>query len=323
MNIINNSLYKTNTFLYILLFLWIQPCFAQEQKPEQVYVGIYLNQITSISLKDNQFVADFYIWFRWKDKNLNPLESFDVVNGHIESKEGLYQDKVNGFNYGVCRVVATIKKFWDISRFPLDNHTLTIEIEDNENEEFKLKYIPDTENSRIDPQVQVPGWSVGKTNAMVSAHTYKTNYGDISLPTNNASIYSRFIFSVDIIRPGYGYFFKLLFTVFIAALVALIALFIKPTDLDPRFGLGAGALFAAVASQVVIASLLPDTNIITLTDKLHIVSIFFIFLSIAESIVSLRLFTSGKEESSRRLDRICFYIFLVVYAILNLLIIFS
>ncbi|MEO0228066.1 MAG: hypothetical protein ABIL70_08480, partial [candidate division WOR-3 bacterium] len=112
-------------------------------------------------------------------------------------------------------------------------------------------------------------------------------------------------------------------TVFIAALVALIALFIKPTDLDPRFGLGAGALFAAVASQVVIASLLPDTNIMTLTDKLHIISIFFIFLSIAESIVSLKLFTSGKEDTSRRLDRICFYIFLVVYAILNLLIIFS
>ncbi|MEO0185337.1 MAG: hypothetical protein ABIL20_06020 [candidate division WOR-3 bacterium] len=325
MNIIKNFLIKANTFPYMLMLVLLcaQTSLSQEQRPEQVYVGIYLNQITSMSLKDNQYVADFYIWFRWKDKDLNPLESFDVVNGHIESKEGVYHDKVNGFNYGACRVIATIKKFWDISRFPLDNHTLTIEIEDNDNEEFKLKYVPDTENSGTDPQVQVPGWKLGTTNAIVSAHTYKTNYGDISLPTNNASIYSRFIFSVNIIRPGYGYFFKLFFTVFVAALVALIALFIKPTDLDPRFGLGAGALFAAVASEVVIASLLPDTNIMTLTDKLHIISIFFIFLSIAESIVSLKLFASGKEEASRRLDRICFYIFLVVYVVLNLAIIFS
>ncbi len=324
MNIIKNSLIKVKSLPYILILVLLcaQTSLSEEQRPEHVYVGIYLNQITTISLKDNQFIADFYIWFRWKDKDLNPLASFDVVNGHIESREGVYQNKLNGFNYGVCRVVATIKKFWDISRFPLDNHTLTIEIEDNDNEEFKLKYIPDTENCGIDPQVQVPGWKVETTYARVSAHTYKTNYGDISLPTNNASIYSRFIFSINIIRPGYGYFFKLFFTVFVAALVALIALFIKPTDLDPRFGLGAGALFAAVASEVVIASLLPDTNIMTLTDKLHIVSIFFIFLTIAESIVSLRLFTSGKEELSKRLDRICFYVFLAVYGVLNLAIIF-
>lgn len=306
--------------LAILFFL--QTNFAQEQEPKIVYTGIYLNQITSLSLKDNQYTADFYIWFRWKDKNINPLESFDVVNGHIESKEGIYEDIVQGSNYGVCRVVATIKKFWDISRFPLDNHTLTIEIEDNDNEESKLKYAPDTENSGIDLQVQVPGWKIDTVNVNVVSHTYKTNYGDISLPTNNESIYSRFIFSLNIVRPGYGYFFKLFFTVFVAAIVALIALFIKPTDLDPRFGLGAGALFAAVASEVVIASLLPDTNIITLTDKLHIISIFFIFLSIGESIISLRLFASGKEKTSQNLDRFCFCIFIVAYFILNLIFLF-
>lgn len=301
----------------ILLFL--KTNFADEQATEIVYTGIYLNQITSLSLKDSQFTADFYIWFRWKDKNINPLESFDVVNGHIESKEGVYEDIVQDFNYRVCRVVATIKKFWDISRFPLDNHTLTIEIEDNDNEESKLKYVSDIENSGVDPQVQVPGWKIDTVNVNVVSHTYKTNYGDISLPTNNESIYSRFVFSLSIVRPGYGYFFKLFFTVFVAAIVALIALFIKPTDLDPRFGLGAGALFAAVASEVVIASLLPDTNIITLTDKLHIISIFFIFLSIGESIISLRLFTSGKEKASQNLDRICFCIFIVAYLILNLI----
>lgn len=311
------SLKITPATLAILFFLKIN--FAQEQEPKIVYTGIYLNQITSLSLKDNQFTADFYIWFRWKDKNINPLESFDVVNGHIESKEGIYEDIVQGSNYGVCRVVATIKKFWDISRFPLDNHTLTIEIEDNDNEESKLKYAPDTENSGINPQVQVPGWKIETVNINVVSNTYKTNYGDISLPTNNESTYSRSIFSVNIVRPDYGYFFKLFFTVFVAALVALIALFIKPTDLDPRFGLGAGALFAAVASEVVIASLLPDTNIITLTDKLHIISIFFIFLSIGESIISLRLFTSGKEKTSQNLDRICFCIFIVAYLILNLI----
>lgn len=296
--------------------LWLvaaAPVMAQEAPPEEVYVGTYLNQIFDVSLKDNKFCADFYIWFRWKSDAIDPFESFEVVNGRVESKTGEYTDEIEGYHYASCRVIATISKFWDITRFPLDNHTLTIEIEDTDNEEFKLRYLSDVENCGFNPGVRVPGWEVDRMGVSVVPHTYTTNYGDISLPTNAQSIYSRFIFALDIIRPGYGYFIKSFFTVFVAALVALVALFIKPIDLDPRFGLGAGALFAAVASEVVIASMLPDTSIITLADRLHIIAITFVFLSIAESIVALRLYEKGQETQSHRLDRISFYVCLVLF----------
>lgn len=300
------------------------PLRAQADKTEpvkqvSVYVGAYVNQIYAVSLRDNQFSVDFYVWFRWQGDDIKPLESFEVVNGRVESKEGEYTDKVAGFNYASCRVVATMTKFWDVSKFPLDDHILTIEIEDNDNEEFKLKYIPDTENCGMNPQVQVPGWRVSKSWCNVIANPYKTNYGDISLPTGNESIYSRFIYSISIVRPGLGYFLKLFFGVFIAALISFLSFFIKPTDLDPRFGLGVGAIFAAVASEYVIASSLPDTNIITMADKLHIIAFSFIFLSIAESVISLRLFTTEKEAASKLLDRVGFISFLVLYIILSLL----
>ncbi len=315
----HNHLLGKASGLFFLLLIILSTALAQNiaEKPTDVYVGIYLNQIFDVSLKDNRFSADFYIWFRWLDGEINPLETFEVVNGRVDAKEGEYQDKVKGYNYASCRVVATITKFWDVARFPLDNHTLTIEIEDSENEEFKLKYLPDTENCGINPGVQVPGWAVAKTLVSTIPHTYKTNYGDISLPTNSESVYARFIYALDLVRPGLGYFVKSFFTVFMATIIALIALFIKPTDLDPRFGLGAGALFAAVASEVVIASSLPETSILTLVDKLHIIAIFFIFITIAESIISLRLFTTGREEMSRSLDRICFYGFLAFYLALS------
>ncbi len=292
-----------------------------EQKPASVYIGVYVNQIYDVSLKENRFNVDFWLWFRWLEDNINPLESFEVVNGRIETKEGVYEDTVQGFNYAACRVNATITKFWDISEFPLDNHVLTIEIEDNENEDFKLTYIPDQENCGVNPGVQVPGWKFQKAWSEVTVHGYATNYGDISLPTNNKSCYSRFIYSLKVIRPGPGYFFKLFFGVFIAALIAFLVFFIKPTDLDPRFGLGVGAIFAAVASEYVIASSLPETNILTLADKLHIVAFAFIFLSIAQSILSLRLFTNGREKASRLLDRLSFPVFLFLYLMLSLLLI--
>ncbi|MBI4412582.1 MAG: hypothetical protein HY541_08875 [Deltaproteobacteria bacterium] len=297
---------------------------AQEEvKQKEVYAGVYVNQIYASSLKDNQFSVDFWIWFRWKGDGIKPAESFDLVNGRIESRESLYEDTLSGLHYAAVRVNATMTKFWDIRRFPLDNHVLTVEIEDNENEEYKLKYIPDVENSAVDPGVQVPGWRLGKTWPAVHSHGYKTNYGDISLPTGNESVYSRFIYAMEIIRPGYGYFLKLFLSVFIATLISFLAFAIKPTDLDPRFGLGIGAIFAAVASEYVITSSLPDTNLITMADKLHILAIVFIFLSLLESTISLIFFGKGKEKISRRLDTWSLIVFLAVYITLNATVIFG
>ncbi|HEX7320393.1 MAG TPA: hypothetical protein VF399_08565 [bacterium] len=290
-------------------------------KPVDVYVGVYVNQIFDVSLKDNKFSVDFYVWFRWIGDSVNPVESFEVVNGRMDSKNGVYEDEIKGYQYASCRVVATMTKFWDISKFPLDDHIMTIEIEDNENEDFKLTYIPDTGNCGINPQVEVPGWKVSTASASVVGHSYQTNYGDISLPSNNESVYSRFIYSIAVVRPGYGYFFKLFFGVFIAAMIAFLTFFIKPTDLDPRFGLGVGAIFAAVASEYVIASALPDTNLITMADKLHILAFIFIFLSIAESVLSLRLFSTDREGLSKNLDKTCFIVFMAVYIILSFLLI--
>lgn len=136
--------------IVLCIFLsMLSPVFvhAQETLPAQVYIGLYMNQIYDISLRDNKFSADFYIWFRWKGDNINPLESFEVVNGRTESIDAVYEEVIEGYNYASCRVVAIITKFWDVTDFPLDDHVLTIEIEDTDNESFKLHYIADRENS--------------------------------------------------------------------------------------------------------------------------------------------------------------------------------
>ncbi len=311
-------------FVVFTLFLLL-PNLGRTQPaadPALVHVGVYINRINDMSLRDNRFVSDFYIWFRWQDKDLKPYESFEIANGHMDSRETIYQDVVEGFQYAVVRVTATITKYWDIRHFPLDNHVLTLEIEDSQNEDFKFKYIADADNSTISPDVQVPGWDVGASQNQVMGHEYKTNYGDISLPSGNASSYSRYVFSVNLNRPGYGYFNKLFLSLFLATLISFLAFAIKPTDLDPRFGLGIGAIFAVAASQYVVASSLPDSNIMTMADALHILSITFIFLSLVESTISLKLATGPRPELSQKLDRISLVLFILTYITFILIIVF-
>src|SRR4029077_20029373 len=100
--------------------------------------------------------------------------------------------------------------------------------------------------------------------------------------------------------------------------IALLALFTKPTDFDPRFGLGVGALFAGVANSYVTSSLVPDTGTMPLADVVNGVGLAVILVSLQQSTISLYLFDRRNDEPlSRRFDRNSFWIFLVGYIALN------
>lgn len=313
--------------VWIGVSLAVSSVMAQEESspaaPEQVHVGVYVNQVPALRLKENEFVVDFWVWFRWKSDELDPMAHFELVNGRIDSQSEPYRSELpDGLHYAAARVTATITKFWDISHFPLDDHVLEIAIEDPDNEEFKVRYVADEQNSSIGPDVQVPGWTPRAGRPRVESQAYQTNYGDTSLPSGNESVYSRFVYPIPIERTGYGYFLKLFFGLFVATAIAFTSFFIKPTDLDPRFGLGIGAVFAAVASEYVVTSSLPDTNLLTMADKLHLLAFGFIFLSIVESTYSVYLFSSGdpaKVRRSIRLDRASFGVMSVCYITLSTL----
>lgn len=270
-----------------------------------VTVGVYVNQIHEFSLKDNSFTVDFYVWFRWKNPELKPYETFSVVDGRIESKtEPALKDLPDGSKHAYARVVATVTRFFDIHAYPLDNHQLAVVIEEENDEVHLVRYVADAVNSAASPSILLPGWKFERLSTVAGEASYHSNFGDTSLPTGNESKYARLTTAVAFTRTGLTFYVKLFFALWACVLLATLAYFIKPSDVDPRFGVGVGALFGAIASQYVVASSLPDTNVITLADKMHLVAFFFIILSVTQSTYSLWLFESERVAASQRLDRV-------------------
>ncbi len=68
----------------------------QAAAARKIHVGVYVKQIQGISLKDSLATVDFHVWFRWTGEGLKPLESFDLVNGRIDSKQSIYEADING-----------------------------------------------------------------------------------------------------------------------------------------------------------------------------------------------------------------------------------
>ena len=58
---------------------------------DPVKVGVYVQDIQNLDLKTHTYAVDAYIWFIWKNVNLDPSESFEFMNssdvwGHTKTK---------------------------------------------------------------------------------------------------------------------------------------------------------------------------------------------------------------------------------------------
>ncbi|CAN5680002.1 hypothetical protein BH20ACI3_BH20ACI3_11030 [soil metagenome] len=292
---------------------------SAEANPVRAQVGIYIDRIIDLSVKEARWTVDFYLWFRWNGTGVDPSENFQIVDGTIESKEKADEYTSGGERYVLYRVVARITKFFDVSRFPRDDHVLTINIESPASERRELLFVADKESSGVSSRVRIPGYSTYQEGVLEKPHAYRSTHGDPRLAAGTEKVQSQFRIGVWIHRQGSGFYLKMFVALFAAVGVAMLAFFIKPTDVDPRFGLGVGALGAVIVNTYVTSSLVPDTGVITLADIVNHVGILTIFLSLLQSAISLYLYEKrGKKTLSRLFDQVSFVVFLAGYLVINL-----
>lgn len=283
-----------------------------------VSAGAYILRLSNVSPVNGTFEVDMWLWFRWQGADVRPDLSFELANGVITARSDSQVEDDLGVNYATVRVQATIFHDFDVRRYPLDNHVISIDLEDAELNNAQLTYTVD-EGIALDPSVRVSGWRVALLPTVVEAHTYATNYGYRSAESD-AGIYSRLVLAISLDRTSYGPLFKAFWISALAVLLGLLAFLIKADDLDARFGMGVGSIFAASANAFVISDQLPPTTAVTLAEQINLIAVGVIFTSVFVSIWSLRLRYADREEASLRLDRIAMWSLGAVYILASILV---
>jgi hypothetical protein len=124
--------------------------------------------------------------------------------------------------------------------------------------------------------------------------------------------------------PGLIFYLKMYYVLISSVAIAALALFIKPIHVDPRFGLGVGAVFAAIGNMIAIAALLPRAQQATLADMVNVLGLMTIFLTLIQSTISLYQYdTMGLEKLSRLFDKVSFAVFLVGYVLVNIVLLLA
>lgn len=291
-------LWAWNCVLFVtFLFGWFSPAaYSATSSPRVVDVGIYLNNIPSISLKEKKFQVDFVIWFRWTGKDINPIETFSIFNGHIDAKDGIVSKQIGDVRYASAHVEATIFRNFDVAHYPLDNQTLKIQIEDSKADGGLVTYRPDKENTNISTKITVPGWAVGQFDSYGSVTSYKTNYGDVSLAKNAETRIPRYTFAIDLKRSGHGYFLKYFSMLFLAAALTLAGFAIRADLIDTRFFLSTSAIFMAAITGGSLSTSLPETDEFGMGDQLYHITMGLIF---AATIIFIYLHKASLSDPAR------------------------
>ena len=289
---------------------------SESDNYEKVHVGIYVDRIVEISTKATGWTVDFYIWFNWQSDELNPGETFQVIDGEIQSKTKIEEVQGKGKHYALYRVTARITKFFNVVRYPLDNHLLTIRIEDSDHQWHELRYAPDVHGAEYSSRVKVPGYRLKQDQVINKPHAYKSTRGDPRLPAEYQAVYSQLNYAIKIDRPDWGLYFKMFQGLFASVTIAFLAFLFGPRS-GERVSLGIGAFFASVASSYINLNQLPDVGVVTLVDMANGLAMATIFLTLLGTLISSRMAITTSESSARIFDRVSLFMFVLGFFAVN------
>jgi len=315
--------------LLLPFLLACSPASAAPQAPKSpavVTVGAYLNDIQNLDLKSHSYSVDLYVWFRWKDKDLDPASSFEFMNpfelwGHVRTNA--YEKPLrlpDGDYYQVVRNQGRFSHKLKLFDYPFDEQNLTVEIEDTDMTTDRMVYVLDPKGLVVNPSVELPGFTLGQPECRVSEISYATNFGDPRPPPRTA--HSRVTLDVPIARPVLTYGVKLLLPIVCVIFCAGLMFLFHPKHVDARVELGITALLTIVALQITLNDDLPEVAYLILLDKIYLVAYMFVIAGLAVVVRTTWLLEKEEVERAVRLDRRSLVFLALCYLVTNLLLIY-
>lgn len=272
-------------FWIFIFFFWFQssPCQAQKENQKNKLVeyaplGALITDVGDFDRQGKSFDATFWLWTLSQNPKSNPLESLSFPNA-IEIKESVITKEKTLRGFWITRKIrGSFRHGWDMSDFPFDDQTLSIQLVATDHDYSNLRFIDDGVISIVDSNLLIPGWDILGGSLYASKVTYKSNYGDPRIDKTSEVTFAAADVSLSLKRANYAAFWKLTIAAFVAAGLVFPAFFIR-LDAQTRFGLLAASVFADVLSMQSASSDLGAVEYVTLVDKIHILVLIYTFIT--------------------------------------------
>ncbi|MEM9073474.1 MAG: ABC transporter substrate-binding protein, partial [Myxococcota bacterium] len=279
-------------------FVLVAASSLRADSSREVYVGVYLHDVTRLILKDGMVDVDFDLWAKWRGEFDH--EQLQVANAATLERHFLGEESDRDWHTARWRVRGTLRGEFPMTRFPYDEQIVAVELE----LPTQLgRLVPDAAGSGMESRFSLTDWLYDpEFEARSEEREVSSDLGLLEregLPSTVRKVAYR----VRLRRPIVTVALKLFLPLAIIALVALVALFLPGSAIEPRSGIGVTALLSCFAFQFTISDTLPSVAYLTLADTLFLIAYVLSTCALIVTIASHSLTRTDRAAQSARLDR--------------------
>lgn len=277
-------------------------------RPDEVKAGVYLSNIQAVNQATNSFEADFYLWLRWTNPEIDPTEGVEVMNPYMAwglVATPVYdepQRQSDGSLLWLCRYQGSFNAPLSLADYPFERQTLRIIIEDGAGTTDQVVYRPDKDPLALDPEVTLPGYEIGRPEIEFGEFTYASSFGEVQSSVQDRT-YPRITVSVPLASPPVSGVVKIVLPLVTVLIAAALTLAVPVVHVDAKIGLAITALLALVAMHWGVTSALPEAGYLLMIDVLYLLAYAAVTAILGVTIAGTWLIRSRGEQAATLLER--------------------
>jgi len=285
---------------------------AEQGKPTQIHVAVYVVDVREIDGSKQSFSADVFLRLRWKDSRLASggvriVPANDVWTPRIQIgnritvqttlPEVLEIDQTGAVTYRQ-RFIGQFSCMLDLREFPFDRQTIPFRLVSTGLSPDQIEFIIDRD-SGLASKFALTDWKVTSWHA--KAEPYQVAPAGRSLAA----------FTFEFYAQRYFHFFLVQIIIPMTLILGMswIVFWLDPAQPGPRVSISITSMLTIVAYRLLLGNFLPRLSFLTRMDYFVFGCTFLVFLSLVTVVTISRMFFNKRESIATRLDRHARWIF--------------
>ncbi len=282
---------------------------SESGSPTRVRLGLRVMRIEKIAEQDGNYAGELTLTHKWPAGGLRPnpqpRNAVDVATSLDETRLR------DGICYRERRLVGTFQTWFRLRRFPFDEHSLRLNLEDREHTPEELRYEAELwpNTISIDALRELTAWTIP-----VMPHIEEIKVSTFAFPMD-APHPQLILVHIPVVRHSWFYMTRFFVPLLLLVAIAYSIFWVKPEDLGSASAIGITCMLSIIAFQLAQADTLPRVPYLTIADRIYTICYILIAVALACAVLEAYWARTGREGRADSVDRIGRKLFPLVFVL--------
>ncbi len=300
-----------------------------DKGPTKVYGGMWLIDIDSIDSSAQNFVANVFTIFRWKDPRLaDPAgqpriyKTDEIWNPGIQIANEIgivrrtFPEVVEVEPDGTAtyrqRFVGPFSQPLDLNAFPFDTQKFRLHVLATGNKPEDVQFVRDQawidsglpKAAGIAKDISLPDWHIVDYDTVAAPYVVGPK---VKVPG--------FAFDFTARRDKWHYIWKVILPLLLIVMMSWSVFWIDPSNAGTQIAVATTSMLTLIAYRFAVDTQVPKVPYMTKMDQFIVMGTVLVFLTLMQVVLTARLTQLGKKALAHKIDRLSRWVFPAVFIV--------